>query len=349
MALVVRDRVKQFSVTAGTGTLTLGATPNGFQSFSTIGDGNTTYYTIVNGSTGDFEVGIGTYTLSGDTLSRDTVLASSNSGNLVNFNADSKEVFVVYPAERAVFTDVVQTLTNKTISGANNTITNVSLTTGVTGTLPIGNGGTGQTTAGAAINALLPAQTSQSGKFLTTNGTDPSWSFVPDPIPSGTKMLFQQTAAPTGWTKDTTHNNKALRVVSGTVSSGGSVAFTTAFASQAVSGTIANTTATNIAATQGGTVGNHTLTTDQIPSHTHGRVYAWLGTPSNPANSNPLWDQKASGPTFNANNTGGGGSHNHTFSGSSHNHTQNAHSHTFTGTAINLAVQYVDLIIATKD
>jgi len=125
MALVVRDRVKQFSVTAGTGTLTLGATPNGFQSFSTIGDGNTTYYTIVNGNTGDFEVGIGTYTLSGDTLSRDTVLASSNSGNLVNFNADSKDVFVVYPAERAVFTDVVQTLTNKTISGANNTLSNI--------------------------------------------------------------------------------------------------------------------------------------------------------------------------------------------------------------------------------
>jgi microcystin-dependent protein len=125
MALVVRDRVKQFSVTSGTGTLTLGSTPNGFQSFSTIGDGNTTYYTIVNGNTGDFEVGIGTYTLSGDTLSRDTVLASSNSGNLVNFNADSKDVFVVYPAERAVFTDVVQTLTNKTISGANNTLSNI--------------------------------------------------------------------------------------------------------------------------------------------------------------------------------------------------------------------------------
>jgi hypothetical protein len=125
MALVVRDRVKQFSTTSGTGTLTLGSTPNGFQPFSTIGDGNTTYYTIVNGSTGDFEVGIGTYTLSGDTLSRDTVLASSNSGSLVNFNADSKDVFVVYPAERAVFTDVVQTLTNKTISGANNTLSNI--------------------------------------------------------------------------------------------------------------------------------------------------------------------------------------------------------------------------------
>jgi hypothetical protein len=368
MALVVRDRVKQFSTTSGTGTLTLGATPNGFQSFSTIGDGNTTYYTIVNGSTGDFEVGIGTYTLSGDTLSRDTVLASSNSGNLVNFNADSKDVFVVYPAERAVFTDVVQTLTNKTISGANNTITNVSLTTGVTGTLPIGNGGTGQTTAGAAINALLPAQTSQSGKFLTTNGTDPSWSFVPDPIPSGTKMLFQQTAAPTGWTKDTTHDNKALRVVSGTAGSGGSVAFTTAFASQAVSGSIANTTAT-------GTVGGTALTSAQLPSHTH----TFSATTSNPSVSlsgtftcgkppgrTGIFTQQASGLAESGSGsqatasryamdaththtlsgttggTGSGSTHTHTFTGT-------AHDHTFTGTAINLAVQYVDIIIATKD
>jgi hypothetical protein len=181
MALVVKDRVKQFSVTSGTGTLTLGATPNGFQSFSAIGDGNTTYYAIVNGSTGDWEVGIGTYTATGDTLSRDSVLASSNSGNLVNFNSDSKEVFVVYSAEKAVFTDVIQTLTNKTINGSDNTITNVSLTTGVTGTLPIANGGTGQTTAGAAINALLPSQTSQSGRYLTTDGTNPSWAAVPAP------------------------------------------------------------------------------------------------------------------------------------------------------------------------
>jgi hypothetical protein len=125
MPLIVRDRVKQFSTTAGTGALTLGATPNGFQSFSAIGDGNTTYYAIVNGSTGDWEVGIGTYTLSGTTLSRDTVLASSNSGNLVDFNSDIKDVFCTYPAEQAVTLTDVQTLTNKTISGSNNTLSNI--------------------------------------------------------------------------------------------------------------------------------------------------------------------------------------------------------------------------------
>lgn len=103
MALVVKDRVKVTSTTTGTGTLTLGSALTGFQSFSVIGDGNTTYYTIVDTSNGDWEVGIGTYTSSGTTLSRDTILESSNSGSAVNFGAGSKEVFVTYPAERSVY------------------------------------------------------------------------------------------------------------------------------------------------------------------------------------------------------------------------------------------------------
>jgi hypothetical protein len=223
----------------------------------------------------------------------------------------------------------------------------IGLATHVSGTLPIASGGTGQTTAGTAINALLPDQTSQTGKFLTTNGTSPSWSFVPDPIPSGTVMLFAQTSAPTGWTKSTTHDNKALRVVSGTAGSGGSVAFTTAFASKAVTGTNANATATNQAATQSGTVGSTTLGISEIPSHNHNA--AW----SNSTGGNNVFPQMRTGFTGNAGsaigNTGGGGSHNHSFTGSSHNHTQDAHTHTFTGTAIDLAVAYVDVIIASKD
>ena len=102
MAFVVKDRVKVSSTTTGTGTFTLGSAAVGFQSFSVIGDGNTTYYTIVDGTSGDWEVGIGVYTASGTTLSRGTVLESSNSGSLVDFGAGSKDVFVAYPAERAV-------------------------------------------------------------------------------------------------------------------------------------------------------------------------------------------------------------------------------------------------------
>jgi hypothetical protein len=105
MALVVRDRVKTTTTTTGTGTVTLGSPALGFQGFSAIGDGNSTYYTITDTSTGDWEVGLGTYTSSGTTLSRDTVLDSSNGGSLVNFAAGGKDVFVVYPAEKAVYRD----------------------------------------------------------------------------------------------------------------------------------------------------------------------------------------------------------------------------------------------------
>jgi hypothetical protein len=100
MAIVVKDRVKVTSTTTGTGTFTLGSAATGFQDFSAIGDGNQTYYTIANAS--DWEVGIGTYTASGTTLSRDVVLASSNSNNLVNWGAGSKDVFVTYPAEAGI-------------------------------------------------------------------------------------------------------------------------------------------------------------------------------------------------------------------------------------------------------
>ena len=100
MPLVFKDRVKETSTTTGTGTLTLAGAVTGFQSFAAIGNGNTTYYTITNGT--DWEVGIGTYTSSGTTLSRDTVLSSSNSGSKVDWIAGSKEVFVTYPAGRAV-------------------------------------------------------------------------------------------------------------------------------------------------------------------------------------------------------------------------------------------------------
>ena len=102
MALIVKDRVREITSTTGTGTITLTAAVVGFQSFSVIGDGNTTYYTIVDAATGAFEVGIGTYTASGTTLSRDTVLESSNANALVNFSSGTKDVFVTYPADRSV-------------------------------------------------------------------------------------------------------------------------------------------------------------------------------------------------------------------------------------------------------
>ena len=134
-------------------------------------------------------------------------------------------------------------------------------------------------------------------------------------FPSGTKMLFYQTNAPTGWTKTTSGvNNVALRVVTGTAGSGGSNGFTNVF----------NTSV----ATSGGSVSNHTLSTSQIPSHNHSAA----------TRKDPSWNtsfRTSDNPTgtLNTNNTGGGGSHNHGFSNPS----------------LNLNVAYIDVIVATKD
>jgi hypothetical protein len=135
MALTFADRVKETSTTAGTGTLTLAGAMYGFQSFAAIGNGNTTYYAIYDNSTGDWEVGIGTYTSSGTTLSRTTILASSNAGSAVSFSSATKEVFVTYPSERSVYRDSANTYTVQQAFDAL-TANSIALTTGTVSTAP---------------------------------------------------------------------------------------------------------------------------------------------------------------------------------------------------------------------
>jgi len=277
MPLVLKDRVRETTTTTGTGTYTLAGAVTGFQSFSVIGNGNTTYYTATDGT--NWEVGIGTYTSSGTTLARTTILESSNSGSAVSWGAGTKDVFVTYPAEKAsvtfssatktanytaainegvltdttagaftvtlpaspitgavvvvaddsnswgtnnltigrngstiaglaedlvcdissisvqliydgttwaVFTQLganggavvtvssTQTLTNKTISGSSNTLSNISLSTSVTGTLGVGNGGTGITSFGTGVATALGQNVSGSGGIALT--TSPSFT-----------------------------------------------------------------------------------------------------------------------------------------------------------------------------
>lgn len=201
-----------------------------------------------------------------------------------------------------------------------NTSGRLNLATGVTGTLPAANGGTGTTT--------FPAP-GTNGNVLTSNGT--VWTSAPAAaFDAGTRLIFAQTTAPTGWTKDTTnYNNHALRVVTGTASTGGTVDFTTAFASQAVSGSVS---------LSGGSVGSYTLTTTDIPSHSHNS----RNRAANFGGSDffVLGNGDGGGPGTNTNTTGGGGGHSHSFS---------PPTGSFTGNAINLAVKYLDVITATKN
>jgi len=158
MALILKDRIKELTTTSGTGTYTLGGAETGFEAFSQIGNGNTTYYCCTDGA--DFEVGIGTYTLSGTTLARTTILQSSNSDAAVDWNAGSSRIiFCTQPAEKAVFLDASG---NMTIGG----------TLGVTGVIS----GAGFT-AGSAVLAEaelelldgLTAGTAIASKVVTTD------------------------------------------------------------------------------------------------------------------------------------------------------------------------------------
>jgi hypothetical protein len=132
MALVLKDRVKETSVSTGTGAIALDGATGAYQAFSTIGNGNTTYYCIAGQTTGEWEVGIGTYTTATDTLSRDTILASSNSNTIVTFSAGTKDVFITYPSEKGVWVDA---------SGTSNYAATI-------GTTPVNLGATATTLAG---------------------------------------------------------------------------------------------------------------------------------------------------------------------------------------------------------
>jgi hypothetical protein len=319
MALVLADRVQQTGTANTTVSFTLSGSVTGYQSFAVVGNGNTTYYAATDGS-GNWEVGIGTYSTTGPTLTRTTILSSSNSGSAVTFSG-TVNVFVTYPSEKSVNLDgsgnvsalgtvssgvwqgtavavgyggtglttgtsggvlaytAAGTLASSTTLAASalvigggagaapsttttgtgvvtalgvntgtagafvvnggalgtpssGTLTNATglpLTTGVTGTLPIANGGTGQTTANAGFNALSPITTTgdliigngtnsatklgigTNGYVLTSNGTTATWQ-----SPTGGVTSFS--AGSTGLTPST--NTTGAVTLAGTLAIG---------------------------------------------------------------------------------------------------------------------------------
>jgi hypothetical protein len=167
MALVLADRVRETTTSTGTTAVTLGGAYTGFQTFSAaIGNTNNTYYTIANVVTGEWEVGIGTYTSSGNTLSRDTVLSSSNAGSLVSFGSGTKDVFVTQPAERAVYVDANGTTTTLNILTATGDSSFTS-----TGAVKISAGTTGERPTGAVGKIRWNSTLSQYEGYDGTNWT----------------------------------------------------------------------------------------------------------------------------------------------------------------------------------
>jgi hypothetical protein len=212
--------------------------------------------------------------------------------------------------------------------------------------LPIASGGTAGTASPTANGVAYGTGTAYAftaagttGQVLSaTTGSAPTWATISTKaFPTGTRMSFQQTAAPTGWTKDTTAaiDNSAMRLVTGSVVNGGSVNFTTAFASQTPTGSVSITSVT-------GSAGATTLTTPQIPSHTHTVTSGGYTAPGPFVNPSTRSINSNNQTPITTSSTGGGGSHDHPFSFSSG-------SGTFSGNAINLAVKYYDFIIATID
>ena len=176
---------------------------------------------------------------------------------------------------------------------------------------------------------LWNAANDGSGSGLDADTLDGQQGSYYKDVPSGTVMVFRQNSAPTGWTKSTSHNNKAMRIVNGNVGSGGSNSFSTAFNSSR--------------GTSGGSVSNHTISTAQMPSHTH--IGKTTTHDSNSANSQgyPANNNHQSHRTSDRGRTHNMVSAAHANTGSS-----NSHNHGFSNPSINLNVQYLDFIICTR-
>jgi hypothetical protein len=233
MPLVLADRVRETTSTTGTGTISLAGAFTGFRTFSAgIGNANTTYYTIANSTTGEWEVGIGTYTSVGNTLSRNTVLSSSNAGALVNFAAGVKDVFVTQPAGRAAYVDGTQLVAPSATDGFAGPLD--VLDTSITITDPVTT-----FTASVASSAAFNIAATGSGNTLTVTTIQGTGTLVLGALISGPNIppdtFITAFGTGTGGTGTYTTNN----LVDNTVSITAIVTYSTMTVTAVASGTLA--------------------------------------------------------------------------------------------------------------
>jgi hypothetical protein len=202
MALILADRVKETSTTAGNGTFTLAGAAAGFQSFAVVGNGNTTYYCIAGQGTNEWEVGIGTYTSSGTTLARTTVLSNSSATEptALIFAAGTKDVFVTYPSEKSVNLDASGNATALgtpvAFTGTNITGTAAGLTAGAATVLATARNIAGVSFDGSAAISIplenlsdVSIGTAVVNELLGYNGT--AWvNVAPNSASAGTGVVF---------------------------------------------------------------------------------------------------------------------------------------------------------------
>lgn len=172
MALALYDRVRETTTVLGTSDATLLGAVTGFQSFAVVGNGNTCYYTIADNA-GNWEVGLGTYSTTGPTLARTTVYSSSTGGTKVSFPAGSKDIFLTYPAEKAVQLDASGNVSALgTIASGTWQANTVATTYGGTGVTSYSAGDLPYYSTGTALSKLAIGT---SGYVLKSNGTAPVW------------------------------------------------------------------------------------------------------------------------------------------------------------------------------
>ena len=339
-------RIQETSSTTGTGTWTLLGAPTGFQSFSVLGNNNLTPYFATDGT--NWEEGIGTVLTGPNRLARTHVLDSSNAGAAVNFTstvtirsgpigklavprkltksvAGSGTVTLTQDEQRYDIIEFTGALSGNVTVEVDATPWNWVVYNNTSGAFTLTMKVAGQT--GVALTQGRRAAFYCDGADVSRGGIAPS--STDREFASGTAIVFQQTAAPVGWTKQTSHNDKALRVVSGSVGSGGATAFTSVFGA-------------------GKTTGSHTLTAAESGLMDHGHtasgaiiVQSSVGAtfPSAADGSGlPLTNKNVAAQTTLA-GTVSVGVNNSGSSGASSGHT-----HT-----LSLDLQYVDVIMATKD